>query len=220
MQEPGRTPKADVGANEPGVSGGLPSAELDAQDRMAEEETLLDELEQDRETNAADKFESMKAELEQTRPLLEDDQGFDDDSLNARLQGIQKELGAPELDKLRRFFLTRELELCEREVACRRMQRSGYWKGEQMPEDTGGPRVEFAVQVSEFSKALKFLRPARARGRKARADFVDINARPGEVEIVAPGVSFAFPAHVIRAGYGRVPYLTFEWFNKAVKTLR
>jgi hypothetical protein len=89
-----------------------------------------------------------------------------------------------------------------------------------MPENTGGPAVELTVQTSEFSEALRFLRPARARGRKAQADFVDLNARAGEVEIVAPGVSFSFPAQVIRAGYARVPYLTFEWFSKALKTLR
>jgi hypothetical protein len=88
-----------------------------------------------------------------------------------------------------------------------------------MPENTGGPAVEFAAQLSEFSEALRYLRPARARGRKAQADFVDINARDGEVEIVAPGVSFSVPAEIIRAGYARAPYLVFEWFAKALGTL-
>jgi hypothetical protein len=80
--------------------------------------------------------------------------------------------------------------------------------------------VEFAAQSTEFSEALRFLRPARARGKKARADFVDMNARAGEVELVAPGVSFSVPAEIIRAGYARAPYLVFEWFAKALGTLR
>jgi len=80
--------------------------------------------------------------------------------------------------------------------------------------------VEFATQSTEFSEALRFLRPARARGRKAQADFVDMNAHAGEIEIVAPGVSFTVPAEITREGYARAPYLVFEWFAKALGTLR
>ena len=84
----------------------------------------------------------------------------------------------------------------------------------------GGAEVKFVVQLGEFSKALRYLRPARAKGRKAQAECVDINARATEIEIVAPGVSFPVPAEVTRAGYARLPYLTFEWLTKALRTFR
>jgi len=64
------------------------------------------------------------------------------------------------------------------------------------------------------------MRPARLRGRQAQAEFVDINARNSEIELVSTSVSSAFPAEVISSGYARAPYLVFEWFSKAVKTLR
>jgi hypothetical protein len=80
--------------------------------------------------------------------------------------------------------------------------------------------VQFQVQLSEFSKAIRCLRPARARARKAIADFVDFNAYTSKVEIVAPGVSVRFDARILRSGYARIPYLTFEWFGNALKTYR
>jgi hypothetical protein len=82
------------------------------------------------------------------------------------------------------------------------------------------PAVEFITAKNEFLEAVRFFRPARSKGKKAQADFVDINARSAEVELVATSVSSSFPAGVIRAGHARAPYLVFEWFSKAAKTLR
>jgi hypothetical protein len=54
-----------------------------------------------------------------------------------------------------------------------------------MPETA----VEFGAQPTEFSEALRFLRPARGRGRKARADFVDMNAR--RIKLIVPGDDYS-----------------------------
>lgn len=89
-----------------------------------------------------------------------------------------------------------------------------------MPENNGVPAVEFAAQSSGYFEALRFMRPGRARVRRARADFLDMNARAGEVEIVGPGVSFSVPAGITRAGYACASYLVFEWFAKALGTVR
>jgi hypothetical protein len=174
----------------------------------------------DAESSLIARIRRMEAELEETRLLLEDEQEYDDKNLRANVERIQKELGATEADDLQRDFLERELEICRKELAHRQMERIEQGKANKPQAEARVPAVEFSVQLSEFSEALKYLRPARARGRNAQANFVDVNVRDGEVEIVAPGVSFSFPAQVMRAGYARVPYLTFEWFNKAVKTLR
>ena len=61
----------------------------------------------------------------------------------------------------------------------------------------------------EFSEALRTLRPARGPyEQKAQADFVDINARDREIEVVA--LSYLYiSASVIRLGYA-CTYLVFE----------
>jgi hypothetical protein len=79
--------------------------------------------------------------------------------------------------------------------------------------------VEFTVKIHEFMKAVKFILAGRAPGKKAQVEFVDLNARDGEVELVATGVSVDFPAEVVTSGYGRAPHPVFEWFSRAVKTL-
>jgi len=79
--------------------------------------------------------------------------------------------------------------------------------------------VEFDVHLKEFVRAVKFLFTGRPRGKKAQGEWVDINAFGEEVELVATGVSAGFPAEVRKSGYGRVPYLFFERFIKAIKTL-
>jgi hypothetical protein len=175
---------------------------------------------EDDESRAIARIHKKEAELEQTRLLLEDEREFDVANLRAHAEMIQKELRTNEADELQRDFLERELEICNKEIARRQMERLEWGKAKESQAETRVPPVEFMVQSGELSKALRYLRPARARGRKARADFVDMNARDGEVEIVAPGVSFSVPAQVIRAGYARVPYLTFEWFAKVLGTLR
>jgi hypothetical protein len=176
-----------------------------------------------------EKSEDMEKELERTRLGLEDEREYDDENLTAHVEKLLKKLrvlGGDEHERiflereLQKEFLNREIEICEKELLRRRKERIEEGKADESQAETRVQAVEFTVQVSEFSKALRYLRPARARGKKARADFVDINARTEEIEIVAPGVSFSLPAKVIRPGYARVPYLTFEWFNKAVKTMR
>lgn len=64
------------------------------------------------------------------------------------------------------------------------------------------------------------MRPARPRGRGVQAEYVDINARDSEIELVSTSASSAFPAEVSSSGYARAPYLLFEWLSKAMKTLR
>jgi hypothetical protein len=175
---------------------------------------------EDDESSLVGRIHRMEAELEQTRLLLEHEQEYDDENLKAHAEMLQKEIGTIGVDEIQRNFLQRQLEICHKEQARRRMERIDKGKANELRAETGVPAVEFMVQSGEFSKALKYLRPARARGRKARADFVDINARDGEVEIVSTGVSFSVSAEIKRAGYARAPYLVFEWFSKAVKKLR
>jgi hypothetical protein len=79
--------------------------------------------------------------------------------------------------------------------------------------------VEFNVQLREFTKAVRFLLTGRPRGKDAQGEWVDINARGCEVELVATGVSAGFQAEVTNSGYGRLPYLLFERFSKSIKTL-
>jgi hypothetical protein len=167
-----------------------------------------------------DRYQDMETELERMRLLLEDEQECDDANLRAHAETIQKELKANEVEDLQRDFLERELKICHKEIARRQMEPIERGKANESQAEIRVPTVEFMVESGEFSKALRYLRPARARGRKARADFVDLNARTGDVEIVAPGVSFSLPSQVISAGYARVPYLTFEWFAKALGTIR
>jgi hypothetical protein len=166
------------------------------------------------------RYQDMETELERMRLLLEDERMYDDGNLKAHAEMLQKEIGTTELDELQRDFLERELEICHKELTRRQMERIEEGKANESQAETRVATVEFAVQSGEFSKALRYLRPARARGRNAQADFVDMNARAGEVEIVAPGVSFSVSAEVIRLGYARAPYLVFEWFAKALGTLR
>jgi len=80
--------------------------------------------------------------------------------------------------------------------------------------------IEFVVQIGEFAKAVRFLLAGRPRTKKAQSEFVDMNVANGELELVTTGASSALPAEVVRSGYGRAPYLVFEWFGKAVKTLK
>jgi len=79
--------------------------------------------------------------------------------------------------------------------------------------------IEFDVEPREFAQALRYMRPARLQGRKARAEFIDINAGKGEIELVSTSASTTFPAQVINPGYARAPYLGYEWLSKAVRTL-
>jgi hypothetical protein len=174
----------------------------------------------DDEQAAIDRYQDMETELERVRLLLEDEREFDDANLRAHTAILQKKIGNYEVNDLQRDFLERELEICRKEIARRYMERSGQGTANESRPENRGPTVEFIVQLSAFSETLRYLRPARAWGRKARSDFVDINARTGEIEIVAPGVSLSLPAQIIRAGYARVPYLTFEWFAKATSTIR
>jgi hypothetical protein len=166
------------------------------------------------------RYQDMETELDRMRLLLEDEREYDDASLKAHAEMLQKEIGTNTVDEPQRDFLERELEICHKELARRQMYRIEERMANKSQAEAGGSRVEFGVQSAEFSKELRYLSPARAQGRKARADFVDLNARDGEVEIVAPGVSFPVSAEVTRPGYARAPYLVFEWFSKAVKTLR
>jgi hypothetical protein len=178
---------------------------------------------------AIERFQDMETELERMRLLLEDERMYDDENLKAHLEKLLKELraiGGDELERifqereLKRQFLESELEICDKELLRRQLARIEGRKANESQSETGIQAVEFMAQASEFSKVLKYLRPARARGRKARVDFVDMNVRAGEVEIVAPGVSFSVPVEIAREGYARAPYLVFEWFAKALGTLR
>jgi hypothetical protein len=80
--------------------------------------------------------------------------------------------------------------------------------------------IEFAVQIEDFSKALKCFRVGRARGKKAHLECVDINARGNEIEPVSTGASVSLPADVLQRGYGRVPYGLFESIGKVLKSFR
>jgi hypothetical protein len=159
----------------------------------------------------------MDIELEEIRYQVG---AYSDANLKLETQRVQKDLTAAEQDWLELDFLARKLKICYEEIAGRWMEQFELPQKCELPIAVGGTEVKFVVQLSEFSKALRYLRPARAKGRKAQADCVDLNVRAEEVEIVAPGVSFSLPAQVILAGYARVPYLTFEWFSRALKTLR
>jgi hypothetical protein len=161
----------------------------------------------------------METELERMRILLEDERMYDDANLRAHAGMLQKEIGSGEVDEIQRDFLERELEICHKEFARRQLERIEERMTNRSHVEAGGPAVEFAIQSTEISEALRFLRPARARGKKAHADFVDLNGHAGDIEIVAPGVSFSVPAEITREGYARAPYLVFEWFAKALGTL-
>jgi len=175
---------------------------------------------EDDEQAAIDRYQNMEAELEQMRLVLEDERMYEDADLKTHIEKLLKEIGTGDVDEIQRDFLERELEICHKESARRQLERIEDRMTNRSHVEAGGPAVEFVIQSTEFSEALRFLRPARARGKKARADFVDMNAHAGEIEIVAPGVSFSVPAEITREGYARAPYLVFEWFAKALGTLR
>lgn len=79
--------------------------------------------------------------------------------------------------------------------------------------------IEFVAMRDELVKALKYMRPARPQGRKAQSEFVDLNARGSEIELVSTSVSTVFPAEVTSCGYARTPYLVFEWFGARIADL-
>ncbi len=172
------------------------------------------------------RFEDERDELESIQETLEigRESALTDDPDNLELRScvsrMQDKLRDPDQLEVQKDFLKRELEVYEKELAYRQIKRGGNFKLRVPGERIGVAGVSFEVNLSEFSKVIRGLRPARARGKRARADFVDINAYMSEVEIVAPGVSVRFDGRVMHSGYARVPYLTFEWFAKALKTFR
>ncbi len=78
--------------------------------------------------------------------------------------------------------------------------------------------LEFVVGRKRLSESARFLQACRSRNR-SRADYVDVNARGAEVELLTTGSSVPLLAEVVREGYGRMPYLVFHRIAKAVKTL-
>lgn len=177
-------------------------------------------IKEEDERAATDEFWEVDQELVDFQDALEWAEELNEEELNSDMQQMRKELSGLNPDSWRAYLLERRLEICQRELSRRRTWQMEEEAKKQTAEKPRLPAVEFMAQVGEFLKAVKSLRPARSKGRKARADFVDINARTVEIELVAPSVSSVFPAEVTRSGYARAPYLVFEWFSKAVKTLR
>lgn len=72
------------------------------------------------------------------------------------------------------------------------------------------------MELHELRLALKYLFAPNVPKKYARPQFVDVNARESEVELVTTGASVPFPAHVTRGGYGRAPYMAVDWLRRAV----
>lgn len=72
----------------------------------------------------------------------------------------------------------------------------------------------------DFANAVKCLLGGVPRGRRAQIEYVDINVRNDEVELVGTGVSSAFAAQIVSSGYSRVPCRVMEGLYKSLKTLR
>ena len=79
--------------------------------------------------------------------------------------------------------------------------------------------VEFHVELQELRLALKHLFAPKVPKKYARSQFVDMNARESEVQLVTTGAELVFPAQVKQRGYGRVPYMAVDWLRKAVGSL-
>lgn len=83
----------------------------------------------------------------------------------------------------------------------------------------GSVKVEFTVELKELRLALKHLFAPEVPKKYARSQFVDLNVRESEVQLVTTGAELVFPAQVLRRGYGRVPYMAVDWLRKAVRSL-
>jgi len=79
--------------------------------------------------------------------------------------------------------------------------------------------IQFHAELSEFANAAKSLLVGRPRGKKVELEFVDVNAKDSEVELVSTGTSVSFPADIKSAGYARIPYPVFERTSKSWRTL-
>lgn len=79
--------------------------------------------------------------------------------------------------------------------------------------------IEFSVELKELKLALKYLFAPNVPKKYARSQFVDVNARESEVQLVTTGAELVLPAQVTHRGYGRVPYMAVDWLRKAIRSL-
>jgi len=83
--------------------------------------------------------------------------------------------------------------------------------------ERGNGPLAFTVRLTDLNQAVKYLLAGRLL--KSRLEFVDLNARTSEVELVTTSTSAAFPAVVSISGYARVPLQVFEGISRAVRML-
>ena len=78
--------------------------------------------------------------------------------------------------------------------------------------------IEFSVQRKEFGKALRFLIGGKGQSKQAQFDFIDLNAKHAELEIVTTGASSTVPAEVAKPGYSRVPFRVIERIRRSIRS--
>ncbi len=121
-------------------------------------------IKEDDERTEWERFRAMEEDLEQFRDMVDDEREFDDVELNSHAEKIRRQLSGPDLNELRRYFLERELEISEKELSRRQVRKLEEGREKRNSQEPRRIAVEFTANVNELTKAVKHLRPARAKG--------------------------------------------------------
>lgn len=77
--------------------------------------------------------------------------------------------------------------------------------------------ITFSCLPKDFKSSIRQLFSIKPDRKTARLEYVDVNARETEVELVTTGLASAFPAKITEEGYARIPYVTFQMLAQALK---